>query len=338
VKNILENALSAPQPARSALRLPPLLLKELAEALGETPTALAARSGDDALRTLHGGRRAIGRSAAGTLTRQALARRHGGAAPGPIAFINLKGGVGKTTLATNLAVRACQWGLRVCVVDLDPQASSTLALMGEPDDETRVFLDLWQAPADTLPGALCTIVDGLDLLPSSLDNTLLDGQLAHPAQQKRAVRGVCERLAALGYDLVLIDCPPALGTAVISTLCAIRQLVIPVCADAFSLKGLRLTLEEMTAIGETFSLPSPRVRVLFNRHDRRERLHADALTQLRAHHGAALMNSVLRVSSHYARALAAGQSVFSHPRQPVAAADLDRCLRELLDLDRTPQT
>lgn len=331
----MNDTVSTPELMRHAgPALPPLLLKELAAALGKAPDTLAKKLAADELLSLPGGRRALTRAAAARLTRQALASRHPDGAPGPIAFINLKGGVGKTTLATNLAARACQWGLRVCVVDLDPQASSTLALAGEPDEETNVFLDVWQNPAAALPGALWNIAEGLDLLPSSLDNTLLDGQLAHPAQQKRAVRGVCERLTELGYDLVLIDCPPALGTAVISTLCAARQLLIPVCADAFSLKGLRLTLEEMAAIGETFALVPPRVRVLFNRHDRRERLHGDTLAQLRQRHGTALMNSVLRVSSQYARALAAGQSVFAHPRQPVAAADLDACLRELLDLDR----
>jgi cellulose biosynthesis protein BcsQ len=111
---------------------------------------------------------------------------------------------------------------------------------------------------------------------------------------------------------------------------------VPVCADAFSFKGLRLTLEEMAAIGDAFALPPPRVRVLFNRHDRRERLHGDALEQLRAEHGDILMRAVLRVSSHYARALAARQSVFSDPRQSVASLDLDLALRELLDLSEEP--
>lgn len=322
-----------PPPTSPPPASPPLGLKAFANALGRDGDTLARQIGAAGLYQASGLGTAVHRDAAGAWLRQHLAERGG---PGPLAFINLKGGVGKTTLTINLAARAAQWGLRVCVIDLDPQASSTLALAGEPPDGTPVFIDLWQHPADTLPAALWPIADGLDLLPSSLDNTLLDGQLAHPAQQKNAVRGVCQQLDTLGYDLILIDCPPALGTAVISTLCAVRQIVVPVCADAFSLKGLRLTLEEMAAIGDTFALPPPRVRVLFSRYDRRERLHGDTLAQLRAEHGDALMLGMLRVSSQYARALAARRSVFGPPRQAVAAADIDACLCELLALDREP--
>lgn len=313
---------------------PVVPLSDLASLLGARPESLATRlrrHDRTLLETLRGGRLGIAREACGALLRDALARR--GETLDPIAFINLKGGVGKTTLAVNLAARARQLGLRTCLIDLDPQASSTLALAGELADDTAVFIDVWQAPDQHLPQALHPVGPDLDLLPSSLDNTLLDGQLAHPAQQKKAVGSVCARLAALGYDLVLIDCPPALGTAVISTLCASRQLLIPVCADAFSLKGLRLTLEEMAAIGDTFAIPMPKARIVFNRHDRRERLHADTLHQLSERHGDALMQTSLRVSSHYARALAERRSVFDSPRSPVAAADVDGCLRELLGLE-----
>lgn len=327
---------STPPPA--PLKLPALLLKDLAGMLGSPPARLhkqlLALDGSAAghltpTLTLPGGRTAVSRAGARHLL-QSSGKLPSAAAC--LAFINLKGGVGKTTLAVNLAARASQCGLRVCLLDLDPQASATLALAGEPAEGTPVFLDLWASP-EALAPALWPVAPGLDLLPSSLDNTLLDAQLAHPGQQKKAVRSACQQLAALGYDLVLIDCPPALGTAVISTFCAVDQLVIPVCADAFSLKGLRLTLEEMAAISDTFALPAPRARLLFNRHDRRERLHDHALAGLRSHpeHGRLLMRSVLRVSSQYARALAERQSIYADNRQSVASSDLDACLGELLD-------
>lgn len=310
--------------ARGRFLLPPLGLSELAHSLGVTPERLQAELGEVPLERLPGGRKAVPPSVAAQCLKSRLAE----AALGPVAFINLKGGVGKTTLAIHMAVRAAQWGLRTCVLDLDPQASATLALAGEPPDGTPVFLDVWQNPQQSLAAALWPICAGLDLLPSALDNTLLDAQLAHPSQQKRAVLGVCDALYAQGYDWVLIDCPPALGTAVISSLCAVRQVVVPVGADAFSHKGLRLTQGEMHDIAATFALPAPQLKVVFNRYDRRERLHAEALTRLQQDDRLSLLPNV-RVSSQYARALAAGRSVFA-PRQAVAAHDIDHCLRALL--------
>lgn len=248
----------------------------------------------------------------------------------PLVFVNLKGGVGKTTLVTQIAMRACQYGLEVCVVDLDPQASSTLALAGDLPDGVPVFLDVWDKPATEVGSALIPVAPGLKLLPSSLDNTLLDARLAHPAQQKKAVRDVCRAVSNAGADLVLVDCPPTLGTGVISALCAARQVIIPICADAFSLKGLKLTMAELQAICETFSLELPRVRVLFNRFDRRERLQDRLLAQTRAQYGDVMMRSVLRTSTHYARALSERRSVFDDARKTPAAEDIESCLMELI--------
>jgi chromosome partitioning protein len=316
----------------------PVLIRDLAFALGVDRDALRREltrvsSTGSAVApwvTLPGGRKAVTREAARPLVVSAspLLRRGSAVA----AFVNLKGGVGKTTLLTHMAARAWQYGLSLCVVDLDPQASSTLALVGEPPENAPVFLDLWQAADEPLHASLMHVAPGLTLLPSSLDNTLLDGHLAHPSQQKRAVRGVCERLQARGADLILIDCPPTLGTAVISTLCAADEVLIPVCADAFSMKGLKLTTGELAAICETFALPGPRVRALFNRHDRRERLHQQALQDLAREHADVLMASVVRTTTHFSRALAERGSVFVNPSRSTAAQDVDAALRELLGL------
>ncbi|MDK2126141.1 ParA family protein [Parachitinimonas caeni] len=320
--------LTAQPQAGRRFAVPPLLLRDLAALTGQDLAALKAQTQEDERVNLGGGR--IG------LTPACLRRLrpHLGwpAAPAVVAHMNLKGGVGKTTLTVNAATRAAQFGYRCCVLDLDPQASSTLALQGDIADEQAVFVDIWQSP-EQLDTALITLDDGLALLPSSLDNSLLDVALSHPKQQRTAVRQVTTQLAALGYELVFIDCPPALGAAVISSFCAASQVVIPVGADAYSLKGMRLTLGEMQAIAEAFNMPAATARVVFNRFDRRERLHLSALASLQQMSSISLLASVLRTSSQYAQALAAGVSVFADSRQSVAASDVDAYVRELLQLD-----
>ncbi len=249
-----------------------------------------------------------------------------------VAHMNLRGGVGKTTASITLATRAAQYGLRTCLLDLDPQGSASLAFDAVPADGDPIFLDVWADPGRTLPGALVSIQDGLALLPSNLENALLDASLARPTQQKDAVAGVCARLRDLGYDLVVIDCPPALGTAVISTICAADRIVIPCGSDPFSLKGVELTLQEARAIRETFALGDPDVSILYSRYDRREKMADASLEELRGRYNGAVLPTLIRTSTDYAKALGRRETVFASSRPSRAREDYDAYTRRILDL------
>ncbi len=164
-------------------------------------------------------------------------------APRVIAHINLKGGTGKTTSVISAATRAAQYGFNTCILNMDSQASASLAFNMLLNDDDPIFCDVWQRPHEMVMEAVQQIDESLWILPSSLENGLLDVQLINPASQKHAVRGVCEELRHHDIDLILLDCPPSLGTAVIPTICAADTIVIPVCGDAFSRKGLELTIK-----------------------------------------------------------------------------------------------
>ena len=251
--------------------------------------------------------------------------------PRIMAHITMRGGVGKTTATISAAVRAAQYGFKVCVLDLDPQGSSTLAFNAAPDEGDPIFYDLWQNPRDFLPDALKPIRENMALLPSSLENALLDASLINPGSQKKAVKGVCDVLAACGYDTIIIDCPPSLGIAVISTISAADIVVIPVGSDAFSLRGLEITMKEVTSIRDTFGLPMPEIRILFSRYDRREKISRDMLDSLRGTY-AHLPLTVIGTSSEYSKALAAGKTVFSSFRKNQARDDYDQYVRDVLGI------
>jgi chromosome partitioning protein len=249
-----------------------------------------------------------------------------------LALINLKGGVGKTTSAVSLATRAAQYGFKTCVLDLDSQASATLAFGIEPQDDEPIFIDLWQNPEAMLPEALWQLQDGLYLLPSSLENGLLDVSLANPSQQKNAVRGVCRVLHEHGFELIVLDCPPSLGAAVISAACAASTLLIPVGFDAFSQKGLHLTVQEVRAICDTFGLDEPLFRVLFTQYDRRVKQAETVLARLREDYGAQLIPTPIHTTTQFAKASASGKTIFAAGGRSSAKADYDACWRYLWPL------
>jgi len=248
-----------------------------------------------------------------------------------IAHTTMRGGIGKTTSTISTAVRAAQYGFKTCVLDLDPQGSSSMALGAVPADDDPIFYDIWQRPAELLADALVDLGSHLSILPSALENALLDASLLNPGSQKKAVKGVCEQLRVQGFDTVIVDCPPSLGIAVISAICAADTVVVPVGSDAFSLKGLDLTLGEVSSICDTFGLPHPTVRILYTRYDQRETVSRNALVTIRERYPN-LPLTVIRTSSEFSKVLAAGGTVFSRYAKSGAREDYDRYVSELLEM------
>lgn len=249
-----------------------------------------------------------------------------------ITHINLRGGIGKTTASVSLARRASELGLRTCLLDLDSQASASLAFGIRAEADEPVFYDLWQTPAESVAGAIRKIDKKLSVLPSSLQNSLLDSSLASPVSQKNAVRGVVSALEVLGHDLVVIDCPPSLGAGVISAICASDEIVIPTGFDSFSFRGIEITLNEIHSILSAFGLPTPSIRILYSRYDRREKASIDALVRLEKEYGAMLLPTFIRTSVDFNKALAAGQTVFDMTAESKAWQDYDAYARAILGL------
>jgi chromosome partitioning protein len=274
----------------------------------------------------------MGRSLAPGQVRRGLAALGFVYRPRVLAFINLKGGVGKTTSAVTLASRAVQLGFRTCLIDMDSQASASLALGVEAEEDTPVFHDVWQRPQEMVPGSLIRLQEYFHLLPSSLENGLLDSGLHQPAALKNAAAGVTEVLAGQGFDLAVLDCPPSLGPAVVTSVCAAHTIIIPLGCDAFSLRGMQLTLREVRSIRETFGLALPEIRLLLTGVDRRIKLWRTAWRQLERDHGELLLPAMIRTSSEVPRALGQRRTLFAGTANSPAREDYDHFARAVLGL------
>ncbi len=250
-----------------------------------------------------------------------------------VVFANMKGGVGKTTSAISVATRAVQYGFKTCIVDMDSQGSASFSFDMMPDDDDPIFCDIWQNPDNQVMDALKKIDENLYLVPSSLDNGLLDLNLINPASQKNAVANVCQTLQNNDFDLVIVDCPPSLGTAVISSVCAADIIAIPVCSDAFSIKGLQLVLSETRSICSTFNLKIPKIEILYTKFDKRTGLSEEVFSELKSQYEEFLFPRPIRTSTEFAKALGKKETIFASPRKSNGKEDYDHFVKHLLRLN-----
>jgi len=208
-----------------------------------------------------------------------------------IAVANQKGGVGKTTTVVNLAQASAAHGLRVLMIDADPQASLTIYAGADPralEAEGRT-IHHWLLEDRTPDEVIVpTGTGGADLLPSSIRFASAESELLsawNGASLLRERMGSLVEQAGSGdrrrrYDLVLIDCCPSLGLLTVNALAAAHQVLVPVKTDYLSLMGVSLLLETVERVRARLNPGLEIMGVLPTMYDRRNAHDREALDEL----------------------------------------------------------
>ncbi len=158
-----------------------------------------------------------------------------------LAMMNQKGGVGKTTTTVNLAAAIAEQGRKVLIIDLDPQAHASLHVGVEDDDLPTVY-DLLFEPEMGIDQCRRTVSDNLDIVPAETDLAAVETELAgHSDRNARLAKALADE--TLGYEFVLLDCPPALGLLTLNALTAAQEVLIPMQAHFLALQGVSKLLE-----------------------------------------------------------------------------------------------
>ena len=236
-----------------------------------------------------------------------------------MAFANQKGGVAKTTSTLNLAVALQEQGLRVLVVDLDPQGNLTMSQGLNPDSIERSMFDVLvhRLPIEVIHER------EVDLAVSSID--LAGAELALSSQIGRE-RALEKSLGAVkaGYDYVLIDTPPSLGLLTINALVASDGVIVPVQCEYLSLRGLVQLENTLSMIRENLNPDVKIVGILPTMFDGRTLHREEAIEILTENFGDLVFNTRIRKTVRYAEAPVKGSSVLKYdPRGPAADAYRD---------------
>lgn len=240
-----------------------------------------------------------------------------------IAFANHKGGVGKTTSAVNIASCFAETGMRVLVVDLDPQGSATLHFGVQ--DSGEAFLHAMEKTV-ALP-VVRVPVGRVDLVPSG-------PALASAVQRFSGTLGMellgrCLARTSGDWGIAVIDCPPSLEIFTLSALLAARHVVVPMEANHLALSGLKklmVTLESMRHRNRTLSL----LGIIACRANPRRRIHKLVMTELEESFPGKT-TPLVRENAALAEAPAHGQSIIQFAPNSIGAEDYRNVSRWLLE-------
>lgn len=249
-----------------------------------------------------------------------------------ISFQMLKGGVAKTTSALNFGWRAAQYGAKVLFIDLDQQANLTFAL-GVDAEALPVWVDVVEK-RKPIQEAIVEITPNLHLIPSSLNNSILDRVLYTTHRNlATAVKGPLKEILA-DYDLVIIDTAPSLSAINTAVTCASDLVVLPINPDKFSMIGVQKHLADLEDLKAEFEL-SLESKVLFTRFDGRESGSQAFLQECLELFEDLLFKHYIRTSAEIKNSLTGPRTIFSTKNN--AKVDYDGLTREILGLWNQPE-
>jgi chromosome partitioning protein len=258
-----------------------------------------------------------------------------------IGVVNQKGGVGKTTTTANLGAALARKGRRVLLIDIDAQANLTTHMgitTAEADEEGMINEAVFPefTSYDVLKGTKgikdvrIERSERLDVVPSSLLLSAADlelgGVVGRELILKRALVAVRDE-----YDVIVIDCPPALGLLSLNALAAVERVVIPVQSEYLALHGVRQLLDTIDQVRSIYN-PSLIVGgVLICLHDSRKRLARAVADTIRAYFGNLVFGTVIRTNVSLAEAPASGQTIFEYAPKSTGADDYSALAEEVLN-------
>lgn len=226
-----------------------------------------------------------------------------------LALVNVKGGVGKTTTAVSLAAAFARSGLKVLVVDLDPQGSATTSFGVTREEASPSVAEVLLGETEAAEAIRETRVEEISLLPASLRLAGADLALARRQEPdkllKRALSPVRRR-----YDVIVFDCPPGLSILTTNALNAAHAYVVPVLPHYLDMEALAGFFEAISSLKERIGKLPELLGILLTQVDHRTQVTDEVVAAIRATWGKRVFRTEIPVNVRLAEAPSHGRTIF----------------------------
>lgn len=248
-----------------------------------------------------------------------------------IAVANQKGGVGKTTTSVNVAACLAATGQKILLIDLDPQANATSGVGLEKREGASAYpalLGEGTLEASVVP----TAYERLSVIPSEVDMCGAEVELSRVENHLHRLKMALEPIVNSGqYDLILIDCPPALGVLTLNVFTATDWLLIPLQCEYYALEGISMINRVIGQLRDGGVNPNLEILgVVMTMFDGRTRLAAQVVQEVRQHFGNLVFDTLIPRTTRLAEAPSFGKPIIYYDKYSAGASAYEVLTEEIL--------
>lgn len=244
--------------------------------------------------------------------------------------LNNKGGIGKTTTAINLAAGLARARSRVLLVDLDSQASASVALGLDRSDLVPSSAEVLFGEAALEDAIRALDHEPFDLLPASLDLADADVRLYDSGGRQRRLAQTLDSADSL-YDFIIVDCPPSTSLLTINAMIAADALIVPVSPAYLSLEGIVNLGDVIKQVQGRLDRRAPVLGLLLTMVDPEAPNVEAVIKKIRTHYGETVFSTEIRHDSSFPKAAEAGTSIFEHDPTSAGAQDYAAFTNEVVE-------